>query len=76
MKNPLADTLAALNNDPKVNHASGVGEERTLILDMIDDLILAAQDGRVPLHGMPPLAVAKLIAACIRRGHHRKGFDD
>lgn len=76
MKNPLADTLAALNNDPKVNHASGVGEERTLILAMIDDLILAAQDGRVPLHEIHPLGVAKLIASCIRRGHHRKDFGD
>ena len=38
MKNPLAETLAALNNDPKVHHASGVGEERTLILDMIDEM--------------------------------------
>ena len=38
MKNPLAETLAVLNNDPKVHHASGVGEERTLILDMIDEM--------------------------------------
>ena len=76
MKNPLAETLAALNNDPKVHHASGVGEERTLILDMIDEMVASAseRDGGA-FDGMHPTDVAEHIAACIRRDYHRRNFD-
>ena len=76
MKNPLAATLAALSNDPKIHHASGVGEERTLVLDMIDDMVRRALAGGDAIDGLGPVEVAEHIAACIRNGAHRKDFGD
>jgi len=76
MKNPLAETLAALNDHPEVRKAAGIGEERQLILDMIDEMVASAadRDGGA-FDGMHPVDVAEHIAACIRRDYHRRNFD-
>lgn len=70
MKNPLADTLAALNDHPAVNKAAGIGEERELITTMIQEMI----DSPDALDGFNSRDTAEHILGCIRRDYHRRDF--
>lgn len=72
MQGTFASTLAALANSPEVAKASGISEECTLIIDMIERMI-----GDIDvLHEKTGREGADLIIANIRAGLHREGFDD
>jgi hypothetical protein len=64
-------TLQTLSAHPDVAKASGIGEERTLIIDMIQAMI----DNPDVLDGMHTEDVAPHIIDCIRREIHRSNFD-
>jgi len=70
MEGSFKSTLAALSDSPAVAKASGIGEERTLIIDMIERMIidLDAQGEHGPREG------AELVLHNIRAGIHRKDF--
>lgn len=63
--------IDALSNSPEVAKASGISEERTLIIDMIERMI--GDFG--PLDDCTPREGAERIIASIRAELHRKDFD-
>lgn len=71
MQGSFKATLAELSNSTEVAKASGIGEERTLIIDMIEAM-LASPDA---LDGFHAADTAEHIICCIRAGLHRKDFD-
>ena len=71
MQGSFKTTLAALSDSPAVAKASGISEERTLIIDMIEKM-LASPDA---LDGFHPTDTAEHILHCIRSELHRKDFD-
>lgn len=71
MQGSFKETLTALSDSPAVAKASGISEERTLIIDMIEAM-LASPDA---LDGFHAADTAEHIIACIRAELHRKDFD-
>lgn len=69
MMGSFKQTLEALNNDPRIIKASGIGEERTLIIMMIEELISNKLLDNQKEFG-------EEIISKIQREIHRKNFDN
>lgn len=72
MKNPLAETLSQLSNDPKVIEAGIIGTERTLIIDMVEAIKEYQKNGNCSL---TPSETCSFIIEQIRNGNHEENFD-
>ena len=70
MDKSFAATLRQLNEDPAVIKASGIGEERTLILDMLEEMSANPES----VFGLDAREIAGLVSSMIRNGDHRKEF--
>lgn len=69
MMGSFKQTLEALNNDPQIIKASGISEERTLIIMMIEELISSKLLNNQKEFG-------EEIISKIQREIHRKNFDN
>lgn len=76
MHGTFATTLQTLSESPEVAKATGIGEERTLILDAIDALSVDLTNAEIETGDrMSARDVLSRLKSIIRSDEHRKEFD-